>query len=559
MSVRNWPKSTLWRMGSLPSILYLEYLTLFVVLRMLYQRDDLDKLPGFWVELLNLGRDFPNNFAGVYFVGGVICAMFVGLIFWGDRLWRQFAASGIGLKTVDALWLGIHAAALLVSVAIVNAVLATTGISPSAAALLLTACLASAAVSVFALARAFLGPALLGFLGAISPIVAGSLAIGISMSFLASVVQSFWEWLTGPTLHLTAAILQFFAVGIDVVPEERMIVLREFAVIIDSGCSGITGMALVGIFLGGYLFRFRGEYRFPRALLIVPAGTVISFLANGLRLAALVLVGAYVDPGIAKDGFHSMAGWLFFCTVTIGLIALSRQLAWFGTEDRRMVREGDNPAAAYLVPFIAWLTIGLVTGAMTVGLDRFYAIRVVAVLGLLWAFRGEYWQSVLPRLSSGARSGAWVSAAPWAIGLAVFALWLVLVDEDNSRAASMSSEIQQWSSLAAVVWIAFRILGTSIVVPVIEELAFRGFLQRRVFGADFTSVGFGWFSVPSILLSSIAFGLMHSNIVAGILAGCAFSLACYVRGRLTDAMIAHGVANALLCVWVLAFGRWDLW
>jgi choline dehydrogenase-like flavoprotein len=31
------------------------------------------------------------------------------------------------------------------------------------------------------------------------------------------------------------------------------------------------------------------------------------------------------------------------------------------------------------------------------------------------------------------------------------------------------------------------------------------------------------------------------------------------RGRLADAILAHGLANASIAVAVLEFGRWDLW
>lgn len=98
-----------------------------------------------------------------------------------------------------------------------------------------------------------------------------------------------------------------------------------------------------------------------------------------------------------------------------------------------------------------------------------------------------------------------------------------------------------------------------MIVPIVEELAFRGYLQRRLISADFTAVPMGaWRWIP-VLVSASVFGLLHGDWIAGVLAGVAFSYAVKLRGRLSDAIIAHGVANLLLSLCVLGYGRWDLW
>ena len=53
-----------------------------------------------------------------------------------------------------------------------------------------------------------------------------------------------------------------------------------------------------------------------------------------------------------------------------------------------------------------------------------------------------------------------------------------------------------------------------------EELAFRGFLLRRLVAEDFEAVPSGRFTWPALLLSSVAFGALHgSRWIAGTLAG----------------------------------------
>ena len=46
-----------------------------------------------------------------------------------------------------------------------------------------------------------------------------------------------------------------------------------------------------------------------------------------LRIALLIAVGVNISPEIALSGFHSKAGWLFFCGIALALIALGSSLA----------------------------------------------------------------------------------------------------------------------------------------------------------------------------------------------------------------------------------------
>jgi CAAX prenyl protease-like protein len=111
-----------------------------------------------------------------------------------------------------------------------------------------------------------------------------------------------------------------------------------------------------------------------------------------------------------------------------------------------------------------------------------------------------------------------------------------------------------------VTWIVFRVLAAVVTVPLAEELAFRGYLMRRLLSRDFALVSFQRFSWLALLASSVAFGLLHGGFwIAGGIAGILFGLAVIRRGRILDAVMAHASANALLAVYVLASHKWHLW
>jgi membrane protease YdiL (CAAX protease family) len=53
---------------------------------------------------------------------------------------------------------------------------------------------------------------------------------------------------------------------------------------------------------------------------------------------------------------------------------------------------------------------------------------------------------------------------------------------------------------------------------------------------------------------------LHGGLwVAGILAGFIYGLVMVRRGRLGESIGAHATTNALLAVYVMLTGRWDLW
>ena len=97
-------------------------------------------------------------------------------------------------------------------------------------------------------------------------------------------------------------------------------------------------------------------------------------------------------------------------------------------------------------------------------------------------------------------------------------------------------------------------------MPIAEELAFRGFLMRRLIATDFDLVPFPRVTLLALSISSAFFGVLHAgHILAGILAGFLFGLVAMRRDRIGDAVAAHAVANALIGGYVLIFGVWHLW
>lgn len=108
-------------------------------------------------------------------------------------------------------------------------------------------------------------------------------------------------------------------------------------------------------------------------------------------------------------------------------------------------------------------------------------------------------------------------------------------------------------------FIAVRMFGTSLVVPIFEELFWRSFILRYIVNPDFTAVKLGTFSWSSFLISSLLFGLEHHLWLAGIMAGLLYSLLLYCTRNLFYCILAHGVTNFLLGLYILNTGNFQFW
>jgi CAAX prenyl protease-like protein len=135
----------------------------------------------------------------------------------------------------------------------------------------------------------------------------------------------------------------------------------------------------------------------------------------------------------------------------------------------------------------------------------------------------------------------------------------MLVPPDDGSGQLLAERLAEAPVGLAAVWVVFRVIGSVVTVPLAEELAFRGYLIRKLVAKDFENVQAGHFTWLSFLVSSLLFGVLHDNWVAGTVAGAGFALALYQRGQIGDAIVAHMTSNALIVVAVLAFGRWSLW
>jgi exosortase E/protease (VPEID-CTERM system) len=380
--------------------------------------------------------------------------------------------------------------------------------------------------------------------------LAAGCAAGVAAAAIGRISTGLWLPLSRSTLWVVHGLLSLVDSDPICVPADLVVGTGSYTVRVEPECSGYEGIGLILTFLAAYLWFARRDYRFPRSLLLLPLGAAAMWLANAVRIALLVVIGARISPAVAERGFHSHAGWLALNVVGLGLVVAMRRVRFFTSDSLAAAAPGaSSPTVAYLAPLATILAIALMTGSFTSGFDGFYPVRVLAAAAVLWRFRRDH---VALRWS-----WSWPAAS---IGAATFLVWMALEPRTISDAgAALSAGLAALSPAGANVWLAFRVVGAVVTVPLAEELAFRGYLTRRLIAEDFVSIPPGRFTWLSFLVSSALFGALHGRWIAGTLAGMLYALALYRRGALADAVLAHATTNALIAVYVLATGSWSLW
>jgi exosortase E/protease (VPEID-CTERM system) len=357
--------------------------------------------------------------------------------------------------------------------------------------------------------------------------------------------QKLWRPLAESTFWITRILLETIDASIISDPESGILGTSVFLVQIAPQCSGYEGMSLVTVFVAVYLWLFRDHLRFPHALLLFPLGILAIYVANVIRLAALILLGAHFSPKVAAGGFHSQAGWIAFTVIAVGVVALGRHTSFFsGTTDQTEITSRARLATALLTPFLALTAVRVIGEALSTDFDVLYPTQVIVTAAVLWHFRSAYrtlgWN--------------WSWQAVW-IGIVVFFLVITLepASTDSDSYLAGLANMPYW---AVGIWIVVRIIGSVVIVPLAEELAFRGYLIRKIIARDFEKVPLNKFTWVSFTVSSVMFGLLHDLWVSGIISGMLFALALYRRGQVGDAVVAHATANAFIATHVLVGAKW---
>jgi CAAX prenyl protease-like protein len=157
-------------------------------------------------------------------------------------------------------------------------------------------------------------------------------------------------------------------------------------------------------------------------------------------------------------------------------------------------------------------------------------------------------------------------AAPaFTLGIAIFVLILWISPQAfwgaPSRAEGFDPTLFADNRLMQMVVVGLRFLRLVVVVPLLEEIFWRGFLMRYFVDPRFESVPFGTFDRKAFGLTALFFGLAHfgPDFPAALVTGLLYNwVACRTKS-LSACVLAHAVTNLLLGVYIMATKQWGFW
>jgi CAAX prenyl protease-like protein len=104
-----------------------------------------------------------------------------------------------------------------------------------------------------------------------------------------------------------------------------------------------------------------------------------------------------------------------------------------------------------------------------------------------------------------------------------------------------------------------RLIGLVILVPIAEELFWRGFLLRWVISSAWRDVPLGAFSFRSFFIVTVLFATTHPEWLAAAVYCALLNGVLYWKKDLWSCVVAHAASNSMLAVYVMATESWWLW
>jgi len=216
-----------------------------------------------------------------------------------------------------------------------------------------------------------------------------------------------------------------------------------------------------------------------------------------------------------------------------------------------------HPATPYVAPFVLFVVFLAAGDLLRLG-EWEHPFRCAVLAAGIWFFS----RRVLALKPHYAFASILLGIAVFVIWVAPDALWPGYRTHwlfSNSLLGKPASSLPEGFHLSPMVLI-FRSVRAVILVPIIEELFWRGWLLRWLIDNDFEKVPLGQFRLPSFLIASALFASEHGPYwEVGLLAGFAYNWWITRTKSLADCILAHAVTNGILSAYVIWGKHWEYW
>jgi uncharacterized protein len=223
-----------------------------------------------------------------------------------------------------------------------------------------------------------------------------------------------------------------------------------------------------------------------------------------------------------------------------------------------MTLDDPRSSLAWAGPFAVFMGLLVLMPMLDLPQPWDALVRVIIIVASLIVFS---------RRTIDFRAPHWLASI--ALGVAVFALWIapdVLVPGyrshwlfQNSVTGSLKSSLDPAERAMPLV-LALRSIRAILLVPILEELFWRGWLPRWIQNPKFTEVPLGRYTTLAFALTAVLFASEHGPYWdVGLLTGIVYNWWMWRTKSVGDLILTHAVTNACLSGYVVATGKWEYW
>lgn len=219
------------------------------------------------------------------------------------------------------------------------------------------------------------------------------------------------------------------------------------------------------------------------------------------------------------------------------------------------VESNRRVTSAYVAPFIAFVGIMAIEKALSIPPQIAYPVRFLIVLVLVLLLSRPYLNLRF--------SMPWASSA---VGAAVFVIWVGPDLLFNYRQSWLFSNSLTGSAVSAIPielqqqpwFVLIRTLSCTVLVPIVEELFWRGWLMRWMIDRDFYKLPLGTYDASAFWVVAVLFASEHGSYwEVGLITGVIYNWWMVRTRNLADCILMHAVTNGILSAYVFASGRWE--
>lgn len=217
------------------------------------------------------------------------------------------------------------------------------------------------------------------------------------------------------------------------------------------------------------------------------------------------------------------------------------------------------PSLPYVAPFAVFAVLLVLAPRLPVGPRVEGLLRVSLLVLALWVFSRRVIEWRAPN---------WLPSI--LLGVGVFLLWIApelifpawrdhwLFANGLTGRAGGTMPLEGRSDPLVLI---LRVARAVVLVPIIEELFWRGWLPRWIDNMDdFRKVPLGRYSRLTFWVTAVLFAAEHGSMWdVGLGAGLMYNWWMQRTKSLGDLMLTHAVTNACLSAYVLIGGKWQYW